>query len=144
MPRPDKVSQLILNVLQENHALTAPDILQKLEENGHEFNKTSVYRAIERLQESEQVCRYMFGGTTVVYERRDHHHDHLVCNVCGKIETIECSVQLPQEINGFRVNHHHLTMFGTCASCVPGENLELQNETPSLEATLHFHSADTE
>jgi len=143
MPRPDKVGQLILEVLQENHALTAPDILQKLEEKGHEFNKTSVYRAIERLQESEQVCRYMFGGTTVVYERRDHHHDHLVCNVCGKIETIECSVQLPQEINGFRVNHHHLTMFGTCASCAQDAYSTPQNETPSLEAIDQIPPAET-
>lgn len=144
MPRPDKVSQLILEVLQENHALTAPDILQKLEDKGYEFNKTSVYRAIERLQESEQVCRYMFGGTTVVYERRDHHHDHLVCNVCGKIETVECSVHLPEEINGFHVNHHHLTMFGTCASCVQDGYSTPQNETLSLEAIDQIQPVETE
>jgi Fur family ferric uptake transcriptional regulator len=121
MPRPDKVSQLILDLLQENHALTALEIVKKLEDKGQEFNKTSIYRAIERLQEHGQVCRYMFGGTTVVYERRDHHHDHLVCNNCGKVQTVACTIQPPQEINGFRVDHHHLTMFGVCAECAARE-----------------------
>lgn len=146
MPRPDKASQLILDVLQENHALTAPEIVDKLQEKGQEFNKTSIYRAIERLQEHGQICRYMFGGTTAMYERRDHHHDHLVCNMCGKVQTVPCSANVPQEINGFRVDHHHLTMFGVCAECAQreqGVDSTHQNETLAQAATDQTQPVDT-
>jgi Fe2+ or Zn2+ uptake regulation protein len=147
MPRPDKSSQYILDLLEEYHALTAPEIVEKLEEKGQEFNKTSIYRAIERLQENGHICRYMFGGTTVVYERRDHHHDHLVCNVCSKVETVPCSVDIPQEINGFRVDHHHLTMFGVCAGCAQreqGADSTDQNGIPDPLPTDQTHPGDTE
>lgn len=147
MPRPDRVSQLILDALQENHALTAPEIVQKLGEKGQEFNKTSIYRAIERLQESGQICRYLFGSSTAVYERRDHHHDHVVCNVCGKVQPVECTVSIPEEINGFRVDHHHLTMFGVCAECAQREqdaDSMPQKETPDQLPTDRILIADTE
>lgn len=126
MSRPDTVSQLILETLHEHHALTAPEIVQHLQEKGEEFNKTSIYRALDRLQENEQICRSIFEGTTAVYERRDHHHDHLVCTECGCVQTVECTISLPEEIDGFRVNHHHLTIFGICAECA--HKNELQNE----------------
>ncbi len=124
MARPDKISLKIAQILQRNHTLSAPEIVEKLKQLGEECNKTSVYRALERMSDREEVCRHMFGGQTATYELRSHHHDHLVCTVCGQIQEIPCLTQLPREVADFQVEHHHLTLFGTCASC------RHQTETP--------------
>lgn len=109
--------QQILELLSHEHMLSAMQLLDKLQREGQEVNKTSVYRSLEFLQNEGLICQHQFDLKEAVYERRDHHHDHLVCSFCGKIQESECSVHPPKEIDGFTIDHHHLTLFGTCAEC---------------------------
>lgn len=117
MPRTAKTEPAILDLLASQHALAGPDIVSKLADNGFRVNKTSVYRALDRLLEKGQICRLSFGEQTVVYELRNHHHDHAVCQNCGLVETIECQLEQEPGINGFHIDHHHATYFGMCVNC---------------------------
>lgn len=119
MARPDKISRKIAQILQAQHTLVAPQIVAQLKEMGVVCNKTSVYRALERMSQRSEVCRHMFGGQTASYELRDHHHDHLVCNQCGQVVAVPCINEYPEQMAGFQVEHHHLTLFGVCANCQP-------------------------
>lgn len=96
--------------------MTGPEILDALESRGQAVNKTSVYRAIDKMLEDGELCRHSFGGNTVHYELRDHHHDHAVCESCGTVQVISCVDEEPV-IPGFKVGHHHATYFGLCAVC---------------------------
>ena len=98
----------ILNLLAEHHLLTAPDILQKLEDVDHPYNKTSVYRAIDKLLNDDQICRLSFGTNEILYELRNHHHDHLVCSNCGSVEAAHCHVEYG-ELGGFKPDHHQIS-----------------------------------
>lgn len=117
MARTPLTQQYIRDVLHQHHTLTAPDILATLEQEGHEVNKTTVYRALEKLVANEEVCCHFFGGNTVHYELSNHHHDHLVCECCGDIEPVEGHASLPESLHGFQPRHQHLTVFGRCHDC---------------------------
>jgi Fur family ferric uptake transcriptional regulator len=117
MGRPAVVSHRILEVLTEKHALSAPDLLMVLEKSGTQVNKTSIYRALEKLTLDGIICKQTLNGETLVYELRDHHHDHLVCEKCGLVQKIPCLTKAPKAIDGFEVHHHHTTIFGLCSNC---------------------------
>jgi Fur family ferric uptake transcriptional regulator len=107
----------IIALLAEHHLLSAPEIVALIHAQGRQVNKTSVYRAIDKLQAEQKVCRHNLLGNELLYELSDDHHDHLVCVACGKIATTDCHVNIPQKVDDFSVLHHHLTLFGMCHEC---------------------------
>ncbi len=112
------IRQTILTYLQHNHALSAQQLVEKIRTQRPTIHKTTVYRALEQLEEENIVCQQNFGGKESMYELRDHHHDHLLCIVCGKIVTTACSsLKMPKTIDGFTIDHHHLTYYGHCSTC---------------------------
>jgi len=117
MGRTAKTEPAILEILADKHVLSGPQIVDELAEVGLPVNKTSVYRALERLLEKGSICRLSLGEQHVVYELRDHHHDHLVCNVCHAVAAVDCQSDAPKEIAGYAIDHHHATYFGICPSC---------------------------
>ncbi len=105
-------------MLHQHHLLSVGEMLELLpRETGKSFNKTSVYRALEKLEEQGKVCQHSFSLDETKYELRQSHHDHLVCSSCGAVSSAECSVVIPPMIDDFQTNHHHLTIFGLCAEC---------------------------
>lgn len=51
-----------------------------------------------------------------------HHHDHLICEGCGRIVEFECQeiedLQLAMaRSNGFTLTRHRLELFGLCPAC---------------------------
>lgn len=133
MPRTAKTEPAILELLAQKHTLAGPEIVSGLAANGFRVNKTSVYRALERMLEKGQICRLSLGEQTVVYELRDHHHDHVVCQNCGKAETVECQVPQEPQITGFQIDHHHATYFGLCPDCQGSHAIIGQHETNSTQ-----------
>lgn len=116
MPRPT-VRASILTLLQHHHYLSAPELLEYLHTQGQQVNKTSIYRALEKLQDEHIVCKHNFKGNDLVYELNDPHHDHLICENCGKIAVTECRGETPFMRDGYTVNHHHVTFYGLCPNC---------------------------
>ncbi len=106
----------ITSILGKNHLLSAADIITKLEARGETYNKTSVYRSLQRLLDNGEICEYGFSDSTT-YELRDEHHTHLICNACDRVEIVECDYKHPTEVDGFIVDHHHLELYGFCENC---------------------------
>lgn len=131
------LEELLVNLLAKHHFLTASQLVEQLKVMGRPFNKTSVYRALDRLLADGQLCEHYFNAAQgLVYELRSHHHDHVACENCGQVWVSECqdeghlgghhkrqekvegaasaSSVLPA---GFAVTHHHITWFGLCEVC---------------------------
>lgn len=117
MARSSAVQVEILKLLSREHFLTAPQILDKLKKHRPELHKTSVYRAIDSLSLEGKLCKQIFEGNTVVYELQGDHHDHAVCEDCGKIEAIDCVSTSEVTVPGFTPSHHHVVLFGVCQDC---------------------------
>lgn len=111
------VGKTITQLLSDQHLMTAPQLLNQLHTQGHSVNKTSVYRAIDKLLASGQLCKHNLHDNEIAYELRGHHHDHLVCENCGKVVAVECQYQAPAMKEGFTITHHHVTLYGLCSAC---------------------------
>lgn len=114
--KPRNLTHQLVSLLEKHHLLSANQLLEQLEQHAQPYNKTSVYRALDRLLSEGKICQYVFDGKEAVYEVRAHHHDHAICEQCGIVSSVEChSASLAP--SNFKVDHHHTFLYGVCANC---------------------------
>jgi Fur family transcriptional regulator, ferric uptake regulator len=85
----------------------------------------TVYRTMKLLEEAGIAHARRFGdakGTVFEVAVGRSHHDHLICERCGRIvEFVNPEVErLQDEIaaaHGFTMNRHRHELYGVCASC---------------------------
>lgn len=122
--RKSTVNQVIVEVLSKEHAhLTSAQVFTEIHERLPAVNKSTVYRALERLTQDGKVSVSDMGTGSMVYELlTEQMHHHLVCQHCGRIFTIrneevqDFFTQI-QNKNQFKIITNHLILFGICADC---------------------------
>lgn len=105
--------------------LKVEDLLEQVREEDPHVSLATVYRTMKLLTECGLASPHRFGDRHVLYEPADHshdHHDHLICNACGKIveffnEDIEELQERVAKANGFTVTHHRMELYGLCNDC---------------------------
>lgn len=114
---------LLLFLKHAKKPLSAGDIQKQLD---HSMDKVTLYRALEDFAQSKIVAKISLRDAATYYEfiHPDHHHHHIVCEQCGKLEDIEsCDpISIQKEIlkhsKSFRIiNSHSLEFFGICKDC---------------------------
>lgn len=84
----------------------------------------TVYRTLKLLVDAGLASLLNFGEGFARYEPFDEaHHEHLICEVCGRIEEfhdefIEARQEVVARQLGYRLTHHRHDLFGVCASCL--------------------------
>ncbi|MBM2834170.1 MAG: fur 1 [Candidatus Brocadiaceae bacterium] len=115
----------ILDRVFENHKhFEADELLVDLRLNDMKISKATIYRTLALLVKSGLLREVIFGERHAHYEHvyGHEHHDHLVCNNCGKIiEFTEHRIEkLQDEVckkNKFKVDSHRLQIQGLCEDC---------------------------
>ncbi len=112
----------ILRLLSREHGpFTAEQTHEHVKEYGCDL--VTVYRTLTTFEELGLVRRCDFGDGAYRYEINDpdHHHHHLVCRKCRKVETMEICVITPLEElaseKGYTNLTHSLEVFGVCPEC---------------------------
>jgi len=85
----------------------------------------TVYRTMKLLMDAGVAVERHFGSDAARFELAEFgtHHDHLICEACGKIVEFEDPVieerqdQIARR-HGFQVNRHRHEIYGLCAGCV--------------------------
>lgn len=112
-----------LLVRQGGRRFTAEEIYGQMQTLAPTVGRATVYRTIECLVGLGLVERVHADGPChgYVLGAAAHHH-HLICSRCGRVwEFPDCA--LPDVLHGlgsevgFRVEGHHLEVFGRCAAC---------------------------
>lgn len=89
----------------------------------------TVYRTLKLLKEVGLAAERHFDDGQARYEAIDEeaaqHHDHIICERCGKIvefnsEELETHQQRIARFLGFVLSRHHLELYGICADCREG------------------------
>src|SRR5512132_110186 len=119
--------QAVFDELFARHEhLEADEILVRLRGKGKKISRATIYRTLELLFDSGIVGRVRTGETGYRYERlrAGEHHDHLICNECGRvIEFFEPRIESLQdevcEHYGFLPLSHSHQMRGICRQCRP-------------------------
>ena len=112
----------ILEILEttETRHMSAEDVYKVLLEAEEEIGLATVYRVLTQFEAADLVTRHHFEGGHSVFEMNEgHHHDHIVCNQCGKViefveETIERCQEKVARKAGFSIRDHSLIIYGDC------------------------------
>lgn len=107
---------------------TPEDIGKSLSEMGHPMAMTTIYRNLPALEGAGIIQRTTFqeeqsrGAATYEHVWGRPHHDHLVCQACGRkvefqYEAIEVLQEQVAQKHGFRLTSHHLELVGLCPEC---------------------------
>lgn len=100
--------------------LSAEEIYRRLMDSGDDIGLATVYRVLTQFEAAGLVMRHHFEGGHAVFElQRGHHHDHMVCVKCGKVDefeddTIEARQREKARELGYRLVEHSLMMYGEC------------------------------
>jgi len=92
---------------------SAEDVYKALLDMGEDIGLATVYL----------VTRHHFEGGHSVFELNEgHHHDHILCVKCGKVdefvdETIEQRQKDIAKKLGYEMTDHCLYMYGICSKC---------------------------
>ena len=102
--------------LAEIHALVSKRIPR--------IGYTTVYRTMKLLTELGLAAQRKFADGETRYEpiSGEEHHDHFICQGCGKIiefedEALEALQKRIAERYRFQTVHHRLELYGRCADC---------------------------
>jgi Fur family ferric uptake transcriptional regulator len=112
----------ILEILAVNSArhMSAEDVYRRLLESNEDIGLATVYRVLTQFETAGLVTRHHFEGGTAVFELdQGGHHDHIVCEDCGRVEEFtDAGIEERQrEIttrHGFELIDHSLTLRGRC------------------------------
>jgi Fur family peroxide stress response transcriptional regulator len=84
----------------------------------------TVYRALAMLVEAGQILELRLGASAAArYDRNVDHHDHLVCDSCGKLVDVQAGLDNPRRLlavgagEDFHVTGYDLRIHGVCADC---------------------------
>ncbi len=119
-------------VCKSLYPFTAEEMYAQLKEQG--IGRATVFRTLKLLQELDVLVRvhleegcqhYQLSAATINASHchtEDHHHDRIICRHCGEISYLdECPMKTNvNEIakrSGYRIQGHHLDLYGVCRGC---------------------------
>lgn len=101
--------------------LSAEELSERL---GSSMNQATVYRGLDQLVAAQLARRIDLKQNYALYESADHHHHHIVCRSCGRVDDV--SACLPRSLHErvlaknpqfARIEDHALEFFGLCRTC---------------------------
>jgi len=125
-----KSRMMILEYLKQNISTTvsAASILEHLNSNGLDINKSTVYRYLKKLCTDNLIIKYVDRESEVTvyqYIGENHHcseHLHLQCKRCEKIIHLDCGFM--EELKGHLAADHKFELQcegnmlqGICSKC---------------------------
>ena len=112
----------ILEILEssDTHHLSAEDVYRELLDSGDDVGLATIYRVLTQFESAGLVTRHHFESGHAVFElERGHHHDHIVCVQCGKVEEFYDQVIEDRQKSvvgnmGYAIQDHSLVIYGDC------------------------------
>ena len=104
--------------------ITIEELLAQVRAADPKVGYATVYRTLKLLAECGVANEQRFGEGVTRYEiaNEEHHHDHLICLECGRIEEFEepAIEDLQEQIalrHGYEVRSHKHELYGLCPDC---------------------------
>jgi len=107
----------------EHRHMSAEDVYKAMLEQGEDIGLATIYRVLTQFESAGLVTRHHFEGGHSVFELdQGHHHDHILCVKCGKVdefmdETIEERQRAIAKGKGYEITDHSLYIYGICPEC---------------------------
>lgn len=106
-----------------NRHISVEELYNEVKRINPRIGYATVYRTMKLLTECGLVLERHFRDGEARYESAEgHHHDHLICESCGKIVEFEevrietLQAEVAQRL-GFEFTGHKMELYGRCADC---------------------------
>lgn len=111
-------------LLKQNDHLSSEDLYFYVRKRDKSIGQATVYRTLKLLTDSGLIESLDFADGVTRYEMTygADHHDHLICEQCGKnIEILDPIIEDRQEAlakeHGFILLRHKMYLYGLCETC---------------------------
>ena len=100
--------------------MTAEDVYRHLIAENMDIGLATVYRVLTQFEQAGLLQRHFFESGKAIFELNEgHHHDHLVCLQCGKVEEFhDAEIERRQndiaQQRGFEISDHALYIYANC------------------------------
>jgi Fur family ferric uptake transcriptional regulator len=119
----DQQRDMVRHVFAQHNHFDADALIDELKAAGLRVSRATVYRTLNKLVDAGLLRRLDLGQRT--YYEHDYgypHHEHLVCERCGRIiefqsPAIEGQLRDVCSNHQFHSSGHTLVIRGTCADC---------------------------
>ena len=120
------LSSSVSSLFEEtNSPISLKDIISHLKTKDLFPNKTTLYRILDKLQESQHIRIIRLNNGLTYYEKATSNQAHFFCTICNSIFSFSKSIVsnisggisqlLPS--SAFKIDHHDLNLYGKCNSC---------------------------
>ncbi len=103
--------------------ISAEELYSEVKKVNPHVGYATIYRTLRLLKECDLVSERHFDEGQARYEiAGGHHHDHFICEHCGRIiefenEAIERLQQTVAQQLGATLTHHKMELYGACSEC---------------------------
>ena len=120
--RKTKSVELILNTFKDSTAISIIDLVKKFK---HNMDKTTVYRILNRLEQSKILHsfidqngnkRYAKNNTSIDSNNLIYNHSHFLCQQCGISLCVPIELKIPKNPT-YKVNSSEHLLIGECNKC---------------------------
>jgi Fur family ferric uptake transcriptional regulator len=111
-------------LLRKNDHLSSEELYALVKKRDASIGQATVYRTLKLLSDSGLIEPLDFADGVTRYEPSygKDHHDHLICERCGKnLEIVDEVIERRQEQlakeHGFTLIRHKMYLYGLCPDC---------------------------
>lgn len=103
--------------------ISAEELYAEVKKVNQHVGYATIYRTLKLLKECDLLFERHFDEGQARYEvAGEHHHDHFICERCGKImefenDELERMQQSIAQKLGVLLTHHKMELYGLCADC---------------------------
>ena len=125
--------ELVLAAVERLGHATPDEVYAEVRRHSQSINLSTVYRTLELLDELDLIRHaHLTDRAPTYHSATGHEHAHLVCRACGRTTSIgrdevEEALSALAARHGFAPDYGHLTVFGTCLACPPGDGGTLES-----------------
>ena len=119
----------ILQFLMENkNHPTVEQIYRHLVKDIPTLSKTTVYNTLRYFVSKGIVAEIMIEENEVRYDFETTPHIHFKCKKCKNVYDIfmDCDILKKQQIDGHKIEEHHIYLLGICKNCRTIDNNKKQ------------------
>lgn len=121
MRRTQAREAIVESLKKAKQPIAAQEIIAAVAESRPDINKSTVYRFINSLLESEQIIAIPVPGRGALYELRCDRpqHHHFACEKCQKVVCLlDSQLELKRIVpRGFSISQQNIVLSGKCPRC---------------------------
>lgn len=110
----------IFDFIQNYHLFSANDIIKNIKN----IWRASIFRTLKTFLQIWIIRKISIWDNNDMYEyhKEWYHHEHITCNKCGKIESLEIEnicdeIIIEAEKKWYEVKNHSVNITWTCLNC---------------------------